>query len=180
MLKNLVADARRFLPASPGASKLETARSLIRGILSPGFQALVVYRCFRWAYVNGIPTQPARFVIERFIEIATGISIPAAAEIGPGLRIHHFGGIILHSAVRMGCNCTLYQGVTIGTDGISEAAPVLGNNVMVGAGAKILGKIALGDGCKVGANAVVVHSFPDNAVLVGIPARIVCQGNSRS
>jgi serine O-acetyltransferase len=65
--------------------------------MSQGFQALFVYRLFRWCHERNIPTQPLRFIIERCIETVTGISIPAEANIGEGLRIHHFGGIIIHS-----------------------------------------------------------------------------------
>src|ERR671923_2325754 len=67
-------------------------RALVRGLVSQGFQAIIVYRIFHWFYERGIPTQPIRFFIERFTEITTGISIPVQAQIGRGLRIHHFGG----------------------------------------------------------------------------------------
>lgn len=94
-----------------------TLRSVIAALLSQGVQALLVYRFFNWLHRKGLPGQPFRFFFERFIEITTGISIPAACTIGKGLRIHHFGGIILHPTVSLGENCTLYQGVTIGDRG---------------------------------------------------------------
>src|SRR5512132_2236773 len=72
-------------------------RALVRGLLSQGFQALFVYRVFRWCYERRIPTQPLRFFVERFVEITTGISLPAQTRIGKGLRIHHFGSIIVNS-----------------------------------------------------------------------------------
>jgi serine O-acetyltransferase len=108
-------------------------RTFIRGVLSQGFQALFVYRIFRWFYERRIPTQPVRFLAERFIEITTGISIPAEATIGKGLRIHHFGGIILHSAAILGEHCTLYHGVTLGDRGGYGGAPRVGTRVLIGA-----------------------------------------------
>ena len=89
-------------------------RSLVRGLLSQGFLAVLFYRIFRWFHERNIPTQPFRFIFERFIEITTGISIPAQAKIGKGLRVHHFGGIFIHSDVIIGEGCTIYQGVTVG------------------------------------------------------------------
>jgi len=169
MLEHIACDVKRLLPDTPATAT--ALRHTLRGLLSPGFHAIIVYRSFRWAKQKGIPTQPLRFLVERFVEITTGISIPIDAEFGPGLRIHHFGSIIVHPAVKAGSDCTLYHDVTLGTDGISEDAPRLGDNVLVGAGAKILGGVTLGDRCRIGANAVVVHSFPDDSVLVGIPAR---------
>ena len=115
-------------------------RTLVRGLLSQGFQALVVYRIFRWFHERGIPTQPIRFFVERLTEIVTGISIPAQAQIGKGLRIHHFGGIIIHSETVIGEGCTIYHGVTLGDRGGWGGAPRIGNHVMIGAGAKILGR----------------------------------------
>jgi serine O-acetyltransferase len=113
----------------------------------------VVYRIFRWFYERKIPTQPVRFVFERFIEVTTGISIPVEASIGKGLRIHHFGGIIVHSASVVGENCTIYHGVTLGDRGGWGGAPSVGNRVLIGAGAKLIGDIAIGDNCIIGANA---------------------------
>lgn len=145
-------------------------RALVRGILSQGFQAILVYRIFRWCYERQIPTQPVRFLVERFIEITTGISIPAEAQIGRGLRIHHFGGIIMHPRVVVGEGCTIYQSVTLGDLGGWGGAPRLGKRVTVGAGAKILGEIDIGDESFVGANAVVLCTVPSHCLAVGVPA----------
>ena len=92
----LKADIARFREDGPNL------RAMTHGLLSQGFQALLVYRIFRWFYERGIPTQPIRFFVERLTQIVTGISIPAQAKIGKGLRIHHFGGIIIHSETVMG------------------------------------------------------------------------------
>jgi serine O-acetyltransferase len=147
-------------------------RNLIRGLLSQGFQALLVYRFFRWFHERGVPTQPIRFVVERFIEITTGISIPAEATIGKGLRIHHFGGIIVHSAAVIGEYCTVYHGVTLGDRGGWGGAPRVGNRVLIGAGAKLIGEVIIGDECIIGANAVVHTSVPAGHLAVGVPAII--------
>jgi serine O-acetyltransferase len=147
-------------------------RALVRGIVSQGFQAIIVYRIFRWFHEHGIPTQPIRFFIERFTEITTGISIPVQARIGRGLRIHHFGGIIVHSEAVIGEGCTIYHGVTLGDLGGRGGAPSIGNHVVIGAGAKILGRIEVGDDCRIGANAVVRTSVPAGCLAVGVPAII--------
>jgi len=160
------ADIARFREEDRGI------RVLIRGLLSQGFQALFVYRVFRWFFERGIPTQPVRFIIERFTEITTGISLPAEAQIGQGLRIHHFGGVIVHSHAAIGEGCTLYQGVTLGDRGGWGGAPRVGNRVIIGAGAKLLGEIEIGDECLIGANAVVRTSVPSGYVAVGVPATI--------
>ena len=158
------ADVRRF---GEGESGL---RPIMRGVLSQGFQALFVYRIFHWCYERRIPTQPLRFIIERFIEIVTGISLPAEATIGKGLRIHHFGGVIVHSLAVVGDNCTFYHGVTLGDRGGAGGAPHVGDRVMIGAGAKLIGEIVIGDECSIGANAVVTTSIPAGHIAVGVPA----------
>lgn len=174
MFENIKADLARFVEA-PERSSL---RVVLRGLLSQGFQAILVYRFFHWFQVRGLPTQPVRFLMERFIEISTGISIPAEADIGKGLRIHHFGGIIFHPHVRMGEHCTLYHEVTLGDKGGWGEPPKIGNNVLIGAGAKVLGELTIGDHVIIGANAVVIASVPDNAIVGGIPAKIIGE-NSR-
>jgi serine O-acetyltransferase len=148
----------------------DSVRTLIRGLLSQGFQALLVYRIFRWFYERRIPTQPFRFFVERFIEVITGISIPAQAKIGKGLRIHHFGGVIIHSAAVIGEDCTVYHGVTLGDVGGRGGAPLVGDRVLIGAGAKLIGEIVIGDDCVIGANAVVLASVPAAHLAVGVPA----------
>ena len=153
------------------ASGKTSTRTLVSGLLSQGFQAILVYRVFHWLYGKGISGQPLRFICERFIEITTGVSIPAACKIGHGLRIHHFGGIIFHPTVELGSNCTLYQGVTIGDRGGSGRAAVIGNNVLIGAGAKVIGEITIGDNCVIGANVVVTKSMLPGTTALGVPCR---------
>lgn len=162
----LSADLSRFIEQEGGV------RALTRGVLSQGFHAILVYRVFRWCFERGIPTQPVRFLVERMTEMMTGISIPVQARIGKGFRIHHFGGIMIHPDAVIGEGCTLYHGVTLGDRGGWGGAPLVGNEVMIGAGAKVLGAIEIGDRSIIGANAVVVTSIPPDSVAVGVPATV--------
>ena len=166
MFLNIKADLARL-----STSGKPSLRTLISGLLSQGFQAILVYRFFNWLHRKGLPGQPLRFIFERFIEITCGISIPACCQIGKGFRIHHFGGIIFHPTTQLGENCTFYHGVTIGDRGGSGNAAKIGNNVTVGAGAKIIGELSIGDQVMIGANAVVTKDVPENTVVVGSPAR---------
>jgi serine O-acetyltransferase len=109
----------------------------------------------------------------RLVETAVGISLPKSAVIGPGLRIWHFGGIFLHPAVRIGANCTLRQGVTIGNREADGAVPTIGDDVEFGAYAQVLGGVRIGNGCRIGAMSVVLCDVPDGATAVGVPARVI-------
>jgi len=166
MFENISADMKRLYDGK------FSVRSLIRGLLSQGFQAILVYRFFRWLKLKRIPSQPFRFIFERAIEITTGISMPVECNIGKGLRIHHFGGIIFHPSVEMGKYCTIYHGVTIGDRGGYGRAARIGSNVIIGAGAKIIGEITIGDNCKIGANSVVDKNIPGNSVVFGNPMQL--------
>ncbi|WP_319525807.1 hypothetical protein [uncultured Desulfosarcina sp.] len=168
MFTNVKADLSRL-----SNSGKATPRMLIAGLLSQGFQAILVYRFFNWMHRKRLPGQPFRFFFERFIEITCGISIPAGCQIGKGFRIQHFGGIIFHPSVKIGDNFTCYHQVTIGDIGGQGKAAALGNNVMLGAGAKVIGEITIGDNVIVGANAVVTKDVPEDMVVVGNPARIL-------
>jgi len=166
MLDTIKSDLARL--SNSGTTSL---RTLFAGLLSQGFQAILVYRFFHWLHRKGVSGQPLRFVCERFIEVTTGISIPAACKIGKGFRIHHFGCIIFHPTVELGENCTLYQAVTIGDRGGNGRAAIIGNNVLIGAGAKVIGEITIGDNCVIGANAVVTKSMPPGTTALGAPCR---------
>ena len=106
------------------------------------------------------------------ITLLTGINLPVSAKIGPGFRIWHFGCIVLHPQVEIGKNCDIRHGVTIGNQKMYSDVPIIGDNVNIGVGATILGKIKIGNNVTIGANAVVLHDVPDNYTAVGIPARI--------
>lgn len=109
----------------------------------------------------------------RISETLLGISIPKSVEVGPGLRIWHFGGIFIHERVRIGARCTLRQGVTIGNRHGENDTPVIGDDVEFGAYAQVLGAVRIGNGCRIGAMSVVLQDVPDGATAVGAPARIV-------
>jgi serine O-acetyltransferase len=113
------------------------------------------------------------WVLFRLVETLTGITLPKSAAIGPGLRIWHFGNIFIHPDASIGSNCTLRQGTTIGNRHEGGPVPVIGNDVEFGAYAQVLGKVVVGDHCKIGAMSVVLHDVPSGATAVGIPARIV-------
>jgi serine O-acetyltransferase len=136
-----------------------------------GFQAVMGYRMCRWLVSKRIPL--LHLFIQRFVEITTGISIPPEANIGKGLLINHFGGIIINNGTRMGDFCTISHGATLGNKRPGGRSPAIGNNVYIAAGAKILGDITIGDNCIIGANAVVMGSMPANSIIAGIPAKVM-------
>jgi serine O-acetyltransferase len=109
----------------------------------------------------------------RFLETLTGISIPKSVEVGPGLRIYHFGNIFIHKDVKIGRNCTLRQGVTIGNRHEDGPVPVLEDDVELGAYAQVLGGVRIGCGARIGAMSVVLSDVPAGATAVGVPARIL-------
>jgi serine O-acetyltransferase len=144
-----------------------------------GFWALAVHRFGTWRYT--ISFGPVRKVMSllykitfKMVQILTGIELPCEAKVGRGTRIDHFGGIIVSGYAVIGDGCILRQGVTIGLRHIDEVvAPRLGNFVNVGAGAKIIGRVVIGNHVDIGANAVVLTDVPSNSCAVGIPARII-------
>jgi serine O-acetyltransferase len=111
----------------------------------------------------------------RITETITGISIPKSVEIGPGLRIFHFGNIFIHKDAKIGANCTLRQGVTIGNRVDGGPVPVLEDNIELGAYAQVLGGVTIGRGAKIGAMSVVLCDVPAGATAVGIPARVIAE-----
>ena len=150
------------------------ANSLAEVILCyPGLHALIMYRLAHRFYKWKIPFLP-RF-ISHLTRIITGIEIHPAAKIGRRLFIDHGEGIVIGATTIIGDDCLLYQQVTLGGTGKDKGKrhPTLGNNVVVGAGAKILGNINIGDKVRVGAGSVVIHDVPEHSTVVGIPARIV-------
>jgi serine O-acetyltransferase len=141
-----------------------------------GFWALVVYRFGRWRYsVRPVLLRKVMSGLYRllfkFIQIITGIELPCEVEIGRNFVIDHFGGIVVSGYAKFGDNCRIRNGVGMGLGLVSApCAPVIGNNVDIGAGATLLGRITLGDNVLIGANAVVVRDVPANCVAVGNPA----------
>lgn len=113
------------------------------------------------------------WLLYRFVETATLVTLPKSADIGPGLRIYHFGPIVVHADARLGANCTLRHGVTIGNRGEDGPVPHIEDDVDVGAYAQILGGVRIGQGAKVGALSLVLDDVPPGATAVGVPARII-------
>jgi serine O-acetyltransferase len=159
---------------------LEDLKAQREGLLALGFWALLVFRFghARLAIRNKIVRAPwtiVYLILNKLVEIFCGITIGASANIGRRLTIEHHGGIVIHGATRMGNDCMIRHGVTIGNSGRSDpfGAPDIGDRVEIGAGAKILGRIRIGNDAIIGANAVVTRDVPENAVVGGVPARII-------
>lgn len=142
-------------------------------LLYSGVHAILAYRVAHKLYL-GKKYLPAR-AVSQLAKFITGIEIHPGATIGRGLVIDHGSGVVIGETAEVGDNCTLYQGVTLGGTGkdTGKRHPTLGNNVMVGAGAKVLGPFRIGDNAKIAAGAVVLEEIPANATAVGIPARVV-------
>lgn len=142
-------------------------------LLYPSFKALRSYRIAHWFHERG------HYLIARWISQRsrhkTGIEIHPGAKIGKGLFIDHGAGVVIGETTEIGDYCTLYQNVTLGGTGkdVGKRHPTLGNNVMVGAGARVLGPFKIGDNSKIAANAVVLEEVPPNCTAVGVPARVV-------
>ncbi len=142
-------------------------------LLYSGFHAVTLHRAAHALHKKGHKLS-AR-AISQGAKFLTGIEIHPGATIGKGLVIDHGSGVVIGETAEIGDNCTLYQGVTLGGTGkhTGKRHPTLGDNVMVGSGAKVLGPFTVGDGAKIASNAVVLEAVPDNATAVGVPARVV-------
>lgn len=156
------------------------AKSTVEVMLTySGLHAVLAYRIAHKLYKRNhflaarMISQSARFV--------TGIEIHPGATIGKGLFIDHGSGVVIGETAELGDNCTLYQGVTLGGTGkdTGKRHPTLGNNVLVGAGAKVLGPFTIGDNSKIAANAVVLKEVPPDSTAVGIPAKVVKRGSDK-
>jgi serine O-acetyltransferase len=170
----IVNDIKVIRERDPAAtSNLEVA------LLYSGFHAVLAYRVSHKLYEK--KKYFAARMISQGARFLTGIEIHPGAKIGKGLFIDHGSGVVIGETAEIGDNCTLYQGVTLGGTGkhTGKRHPTLGNNVMVGSGAKVLGPFKVGDNSKIAANAVVLEEVPENSTAVGIPARIVRQNNKK-
>ena len=138
-----------------------------------GFHALIAYRLAHWLHVWGVPSLPR--LVSQVARLFTGVEIHPAAKIGRGFFIDHGTGVVIGETAEIGDYVTLFQGVTLGGTGKERGKrhPTLGNHVVVGAGAKILGGIKIGDNVKIGANSVVLKSVPANSTVIGVPARVI-------
>ncbi len=168
MLSSLVADFRIIFERDPAARNwLEVL------VCYPGLQALSFHRIAHWLYKIGIPFFP-RFIshLARFL---TGIEIHPGAQIGQGVFIDHGMGVVIGETAIIGDYCLIYQGVTLGGTGkeLGKRHPTLGENVVIGGGAKVLGNIQIGNDVRIGAGSVVLRDVPSNCTVVGIPGRVI-------
>jgi serine O-acetyltransferase len=177
-------DLARFRTVGPRGQ----FRFALHCLRTPGVHAVAAYRFGSWA--RGLPAwarlvaDPAYWVFAFLVHVVWGIEISRHARIAPGLYIGHSGGIVVSSRAVLGARCSLSQGVTIGVNGSPDnpGAPELGDDVYVGAGAKIFGPVRIGNNVKIGANAVVHRDIPDNAVVALDPGFTILsfRGNRRS
>jgi len=150
------------------------AKSVIEILLCyPGFHAILLHRLAHWMYGAGVPLLPR--VISQVSRLLTGIEIHPGARIGRRFFIDHGMGVVIGETTEIGDDVLLYQGVTLGGTGKERGKrhPTIGNQVVIGTGAKVLGNIRVGDHVKIGAGSVVVHPVPDHSTVVGIPGRVV-------
>lgn len=167
-LKAMSRDVKLIRQSDPAA------RNALEILLTyPTLRAVRCYRLAHWFY-NHKNFTTAR-IISQWARSKTGIEIHPGAKIGKGLFIDHGMGVVIGETAVIGDNCLIYQGVTLGGTGKDKGKrhPTLGNNVLVGAGAKVLGPFTVGNNVKIAANAVVLNAIPDNCTAVGVPAHIV-------
>lgn len=165
---HIVEDIRAYKKNDPAAkSGIEIL------LLYNGLHATIHYRAAHWLHLHH-----CRFLarmISQLSKFFTGIEIHPGATIGRRLVIDHGTGIVIGETAEIGDDCLLYQGVTLGGTGkdVGKRHPTLGNNVMVGSGAKVLGPFKVGNNARIAANSVVLRTVPDNATVVGVPGRVV-------
>ena len=165
---HLIEDIRAYQRNDPAA---RSAMEIL--LLYNGLHATIDYRIAHW-----LLRHHCRFLaraVSQWSKLWTGIEIHPGAQIGKRLVIDHGTGIVIGETAEIGDDCLLYQGVTLGGTGkdVGKRHPTLGNNVMVGAGAKVLGPIHVGNNARIAANAVVLREVPDNATVVGVPGHVV-------
>ncbi len=174
VLNTLLADFRIIFERDPAARNWAEVL-----FCYPGLQALLVHRFAHWLYTLGIPLIPRLLShISRFI---TGIEIHPGATIGQGVFIDHGMGVVIGETAIVGDYALIYQGVTLGGTGKESGKrhPTLGENVVVGAGAKVLGNIQLGNNVRIGAGSVVLRDVPSDCTVVGVPGRVVYRAGER-
>ncbi|MBD2362468.1 serine O-acetyltransferase [Anabaena minutissima FACHB-250] len=174
MLSTLRADFRIIFERDPAA------RNLLEVLFCyPGLQALILHRLAHWLHNIGLPFIPR--LISHIARFLTGIEIHPGATIGQGVFIDHGMGVVIGETAIIGDYALIYQGVTLGGTGKESGKrhPTLGENVVVGAGAKVLGNIQIGNSVRIGAGSVVLRDVPSDCTVVGIPGRIVYRSGVR-
>jgi serine O-acetyltransferase len=174
MFRTLRKDIQAVFERDPAARNL-----LEVWLVYSGFHAILLHRLAHRLWKWRIPLLPR--LLSHFSRFISGIEIHPGAVIGEGFFIDHGMGVVIGETVKIGHNVTLFQGVTLGGTGKERGKrhPTLGNNVVVGVGAKVLGAITIGDNVRIGANSVVLESVPADATVVGVPGKIVRQGGRR-
>ena len=172
LFKRIKNDVKTVLERDPAARSFLEVFFLYSGVKAIGY-----YRVAHWFY-NKKMYFIARYLSQHARRI-TGIEIHPAAVIGDGVFIDHGMGVVIGETTVIGDNCTIYQGVTLGGTGKDKGKrhPTIGNNVVIGSGAKVLGPFSVGDNSKIAANAVVLSEVPANCTVVGVPGRIVKKNN---
>ena len=166
VLPNLAADIAQ---KAQWCYQSTSARAIIKTMFTDGTCAMVLYRLMQWS--RRWRLAPLEMVFNKLNGICCQCIIGRGAEFGPGFVLIHSNGVVINGSVRAGRNVLVEHQVTIGAE--EYESPTLGNDIYVGAGAKIIGAITVGDGARIGANAVVVDDVPAHATVVGIPARVV-------
>src|SRR6056297_3485851 len=174
MFKTLKCDINAVFDRDPAAD------NLLEVILAySGLHALLFHRFSHWLYKLGLRTIPR--LISQLARFITGIEIHPGAKIGCGFFIDHGMGVVIGETTEIGDNVTLYQGVTLGGTGKEKGKrhPTIRDNVVVGAGAKVLGSITIGSDTKIGAGSVVLKDVEENATVVGVPGRVIIRDGKR-
>ncbi|NEP10132.1 MAG: serine O-acetyltransferase [Symploca sp. SIO2C1] len=174
MLSALITDFRIIFERDPAA------RNWLEVLFCyPGLQALLSHRFCHWLHILGVPLIPR--LLSQFSRFLTGIEIHPGATIGKGVFIDHGMGVVIGETTIIGDYCLIYQGVTLGGTGKESGKrhPTLGENAVIGAGAKVLGNIQIGNNVRIGAGSVVLRDVPSDCTVVGIPGRIIYRSGVR-
>ena len=147
----------------------DSRSAIMKTLLTDGTMAMIYYRLMQWSRRHKLV--PLEMIFNKLNVVFCNCIIGRGAEFGPGFVLVHATGVVINGMVRGGSNVYIYHQVTVGA--ATKDVPVLGDDVLIGAGAKVLGAIKIGNGVRIGANAVVVRDLPSNVTAIGIPARIV-------
>jgi len=166
MLRLIWSDLRR---KAQWCYESDRATAILKVLVTDGTAAMILYRLMQWSRRWWL--FPLTMLFNKLNAVLCNCIIGRGAEFGPGFVLVHSTGVVINGSVRGGANVTIEHQVTIGAE--RRQSPLLGNDVFIGAGAKVIGPVVIGDGARIGANAVVVDDVPAHSTAVGIPARVV-------
>jgi len=169
MLKTLRIIGKDLRQKARWCYESESLPTLVKTLVTDGTAAMVLYRLMQSSRAHGLA--PLEMVFNKLNTVVGGCIIGRGAEFGEGLVLIHSNGVVINGSVKAGRNVHIEHQVTIGAE--RRQSPEIGNDVYIGAGAKIIGSVKIGDGARIGANAVVLHDVPPHTTVVGIPARPV-------